>query len=184
MNLERGESLDLYCACMKRSRTGSKRKLMKKISVLSIGFLLIINVGCQKESTLISQDQVNSAAKPVVDIPTSARSLSSNEHSYVLEKNGEYGYRQYVGKEASDVDTEKRLLMVRYLGKQNGEYAVLINADSKVSVHVSCRDDCEMLNIENRFDGQSMGVETLTAAGTVEDAIMQDAKAGLLKPYK
>ena len=156
---------------------------MKKTSLLLIPLLTAV-FGCQQYSTppnpvsrTTLPSQVASSNAKLLPVPPSG-------HFYLYEKNGEYAYPRYTEENVSNVSAgENKLFKVRYLGQQNGQYTVLIDPKNEISVRLSCHSDCSKLKKENIISEQLFGTETISASGTIEETIMQDAKAGRLKVY-
>lgn len=125
--------------------------------------------------------------------PTNTTSAETNapaemppDHYYVYaEKDGTYGYTRPLSQEDINSGTaENELVLIRYLGEQNGIYkAITTNPDGSEGL-ISCSKPCQFITVQTIDNGQVINKEVIPAADTLGQAIMTDAINGKLKVYK
>jgi hypothetical protein len=119
---------------------------------------------------------------PIVEIPKVVS--EATRHLYSIAEDGEYGYEQGISEDDRKRGTvAKALLMVRYLGIDQGTYTLRTSDDGMVGLF-SCSSPCDF--VKNRFyvRGALIKVETLkNSPGSILWAATQDAMSGQLKPF-
>ncbi|MGA7781125.1 MAG: hypothetical protein WCA85_25925 [Paraburkholderia sp.] len=106
-------------------------------------------------------------------------------HNYVLEQNGEYGYQPSVSEQERQQGVgQVPLIMVRYFGKQHGEYRLRATADGQTT-ETTCKEPCTYVKEALLIDGNPVQSQTMqNTPGTLIYAVMADAINGQLNPYK
>ena len=155
---------------------------MKTLTTLALTAALFC-LGCNNET----QTSGNKAAtNPTQEVPTTTGkeaqhtpNIAPAEHKphYVTAQQGEYAYKGY-GNDQSE------LMLVRYLGEENGSYRVKVNSDKEARFELTCEADCHIIHMKNFMGSQFLIEETITDPKSIQYLIMQDARAGLLTTYK
>lgn len=104
-------------------------------------------------------------------------------HNYVLEDNGEYGYQRPVSDADAQAGTvQNTLVMMRYLGEKNGVFTASMPIPGGAA-RISCKLPCEFIKLQGIYAGEVVSTSILPAAGTIGEAVLDDAIDGDLQVY-
>lgn len=100
-------------------------------------------------------------------------------HRYYVYRDGSrFGYEQALSK--NDIESGRAtlpLMLISYQGKQNNRYHFILIEGHGITM-ASCKEDCEMIEIQTRA-----GIQVMRAApGSILYAIASDMKNGFLEP--
>jgi len=181
-----------------KSRPSKKDKLTGLIGAFVVVFICILatsdghsNVDAQVQS---APHPTSVPATPVVatapreaqqvpqPIPTPALDRT---HFYSLVEDGEYGYESALSDEEKNRGVAvKPIQMIRYLGERDGVYSIQVS-DGAARQIFSCKEPCDFIKMKAYFQGELVRTEMMkNADGSLISAVMEDAIAGELEPYK
>lgn len=161
---------------------------MKRMVAFALAVAVALS-GCDKES-----DRNQAASSPgLPPTATGAPSQTSPKppptHNYQMVDNGTYGYEAALSEE--DVRkgiATKPLMMMRYEGKKNGTFTILILGtdanDNEVVNRVSCQAPCQFAKSEVLLGDTVTKTETLrVTTDSIVGGMLQDAVSGQLVAY-
>lgn len=115
-----------------------------------------------------------------------APQLPVPHHNFSYTENGEYGYEQALSDDDQKAGTAtKPLVMVRYLGENNGTLRVQLFQSEDIKNVFSCQTPCEFVKATTYVGRERGPTQTIRVAdGSVISAILDDAMGGELEVYK
>jgi hypothetical protein len=153
--------------------------------------------GCGKDSG----NQQPAASQPASAAPIANASVQASvpipettappppSHNYSMVDNGTYGYEPALSEDdVRNGRATKPLIMMRYEGRRNGTFVILIlgpDANNPAFVNrVSCQAPCEFAKSETLSGDVVMNTETVRVTpDSIVGAMLQDAVSGQLMPY-
>jgi hypothetical protein len=126
------------------------------------------------------------ASAPVEHATQTAEIPRAPAHFYSLRQDGEYGYEQGLSEDDQKGGVvAKPLVMFRYLGKKRGEYSIAMQDDSGARITFSCQESCDFVKTRAFVQGELVKeTTTRNTPGSIMYAVLQDAVAGELEPYR
>lgn len=132
-------------------------------------------------STITPVQRVN------VEVPALPPPPPPPSHNYVYEQDGSYGYQGALSEDdIKSGKATKPLIMMRYLGRANGTYAVFIpeNDSGSLGTRVTCAAPCQFAKTQTMSNGMVLNTETIPVPQTsIIGAMMEDAMAGQVIPF-
>ena len=121
---------------------------------------------------------VSVAAKPKPELP------APSQHYWTIHEGEEYGYENGISDDDQRAGVlSKPLVMISYLGEQNGEYKFSEDKGSGAIIIYSCKYPCTILKTTSYFRGTIIqSIRQPNAVGSIGWAIMEDAAHHQVRP--
>jgi hypothetical protein len=138
------------------------------------------------DSAAAAAETSSANATPAAEV-ASPQPPAPPPHNYVVEQDGAYGYQPALSEDDVKAGTAtKALIMMHYLGQQNGIFTVAIFQEGSEGLieRVSCSAPCNFAKVQDMVNGMILRTETVPVTdNSIIGAMLADATDGQLTPY-